>query len=196
MAFEPDDTELAVFVTNSNHIEGIWAGPTDKLYFGHHVAAAKFVRSAKALLPIDGLQAMIMFTQLEAWQLPGDYRTETASFGYRDMPLPHAVRVLMTIWHEECSKLLEHYAAVQLGGDELAAAIVRLHSFALCVHPFPDGNGRTFRLFFNHLRQRCGLPWILFDPQTDEWHTLLAELRDYETRVFRPTYAWAYLPAT
>ncbi len=196
MALLPDDTELTAFVINSNHIEGIWTDHTDKLHFGHYFSAAKFTSLAKALLPVDGLQAMIMFNQLEAWQLPGDYRTETASFGYREMPQPQSVLALMTLWQEECNKLLEHYAAVQLGGDELAAAIVRLHSFALCIHPFPDGNGRTFRLFYNHLRQLCGLPWMLFNPETKEWATLLAELRDYETRIFKPTYAWAYTTAT
>ena len=196
MTLVPDDTQLAAFVKHSNYIEGIFAGPHDEWHFGHHLAAAKFVRSSKVLLPIDGLHAAIMLQLLDRGQFPGEYRTDTAYYGTRAMPKPAAVAPLMNGWYAACTKVQTEFEQGELCGNILVASLDWLHSYALCIHPFPDGNGRTFRLFLNHLRQRCGLPWRIYEPNSGEWEKLLCKLRAFEERTFRPQHLWAYDPDT
>jgi Fic/DOC family len=196
MSLVPDDSELVTYVKNSNAIEGIFAGPSDEWHWGYHVAAARFVRSSKVLLPIDGIHAAIMVRLLESGDFPGEYRTQSAYYGSRPMPRPRAVPQLMHFWYDACINVFSEYESGQLLGNKLVVALDWLHHHALCIHPFADGNGRTFRLYLNHVRQRCGLPWRLYHPQSDEWSQLLSGLRTYEKEVFRPEYAHAYDPDT
>jgi Fic family protein len=44
--------------------------------------------------------------------------------------------------------------------DDPAAWAWRLHHALVCIHPFPDGNGRVARLVLNQARLAAGLDWL------------------------------------
>jgi len=74
----------------------------------------------------------------------------------------------------EANRLLEHLAEVDnhfvdLERSELVRRSAELYGELNMVHPFRDGNGRTLRLFFEHLILRCGygVSWEPMD--RDEW---------------------------
>jgi fido (protein-threonine AMPylation protein) len=51
-------------------------------------------------------------------------------------------------------------AAAADPGSDPAAWAWHLHNWLVCIHPFPDGNGRVGRLVLNQARRDAGLEWL------------------------------------
>ena len=177
------------YVLTSNYIEGIKAQPGDALY-DQHLATLQKVLDATCLIPPGDIQKDIMHNQLEDYSPAGLHRSQCAYVGRKSFPRPALVPKLMFALNFRVACAVRN---IQYGGftaEVVEHTLLSLYDEALCIHPFPDGNGRTFRLALNHWRRLCNLSWIMFTPEVADAH--LARLRQYEENVFRPAYNWAY----
>lgn len=185
--YVPSDADLAVIVTHSNIIEGIDALPGDPL-FDKHLAAAHFVRDVapvRTIYPRE-IHAIMMAGLLDS---AGSYRTCGMAVGSGD-----AVRLMPRA--EYVPTLMERYEATlefRLRAKSIAHAPdggIVFHHEGLCIHPFEDGNGRTFRLQWNGVRLRCGLSWRTVSASNVRRY--YRSIQDYEARVFIPEHVGVY----
>ncbi len=184
--------ELHEYVRTSNAIEGVYAGQGDTLYFGQHLDTVLRVMNTPTLLHVREIHALLMQNLLEYGEVAGQYRTLSAYIGSRALPLPAAIPQLMMQYEGTLQEFFTLVKTENFPESGLVAALTMLHDEGLCIHPFPDGNGRTFRLALNHWRQLCGLSWIIFTPNV--WQDYLVRLRQYEQEVFRGQHDWVYEP--
>ena len=192
MMYLPTDEALRTFVSNSNLIEGVRAGVSDPWYFGQHEQAALLVRANAKTVTCTLLHEILMSNIIDYGYIAGVFRTEVAYIGFRSLPRPEVVPQLMNEWDIRVSQVLQNCQTGLMSVATITAELNELHDFALSVHPYADGNGRTFRLMLNYWRQQCGLPWLLFSG--DDWTVYVARLRKYEIDYFRPRYISAYKP--
>ena len=192
----PSDETLIDFVLRSNAIEGIRATEGPELEDHYHIA--RMVRDAvqrtNSLLSPKEIHAALMGRLLAR---AGEYRDVAVSLIHpahehdcRPTPRSTAVPQLMVRFMQAVEKF---QALVALPTHRRPDVINRSNTLffqGLCIHPFVDGNGRTFRLFHCQLRQLAGLPWLTYE--VPEWHELLQQLRWYEDTVFVPMHRELY----
>lgn len=177
------------YVLASNYLEGITARAGDALY-DQHLNTLKKVLDSTCLIAPENIQKNIMHNQLVDYLPSGLHRSQHVYFGRKSFPRPALVPKLMFAFNFRVTCAVRN---IQYGGftaKVVEDTLLTLYNEALCIHPFPDGNGRTFRLALNHWRRLCNLSWIMFTPEVADVH--LARLRRYEEVVFRPAYDWAY----
>jgi fido (protein-threonine AMPylation protein) len=187
----PSDEELAEMVVFSNAVEKVVEGPGHSL-FDDHFEAACAVRDARELLTPKKIHKLLMRRQLPD---AGEYRTKqmgvfSKTAPPRQMPRATAVSRLMVELDVMVRAAIEVCTKPDRHPVECAVTARILHAHGLCIHPFSDGNGRTFRLWWNQLRQHFGLPWewIPFDGHAD-YHR---SIQEYEDRVFKLRYPTVY----
>ena len=176
----PSIDEIGAFVINSNRIEGILSGPEDKIHHQSYVAACHWtVKASKNcnLLSCQDVHSTIMQHQLTEEEI-GVWRKVYVYVGYQAMPAPQHVATLMCQWERWVKKAFQH-PSVQV------SALRHLFFEGLCIHPFADGNGRTFRLLFNYWLLRSGHKWFTF-PEREWFSDWLPGLRKFEKDVFVP----------
>ncbi len=187
--FRPDDATLTEYVYRSLKIEGIPADVRDHIHFGQHLEIARRIRDGRCWYSCREIQAAIMKNNAGFYDVPGVYRDDVVYFGSKGMPLPQHVKKLMEDWEYEVNLCLGEWESSVFNDMDTGARLNKLHDHALCIHPFPDGNGRTFRLMLNQCRQIKGLKWIMYE---GDMSIRMKRLRHYEETEFRPKYAWSY----
>jgi len=182
----PNPDEIGVFVRNSNGIEGIPAGPNDKVHHQQYVTACNMaVEAAENCAPYScqDIHTAIMQNQAPQEEI-GVWRKVQVYYGSQAMPAPQHVASLMQCWHEQVEDAFQ-----QTVTDNKTLRI--LFYEGLCIHPFIDGNGRTFRLLLNYWRLRAGHKWYMFPEE--EWDAIwLPALREYEREIFIPRHRSVY----
>ena len=171
-------TTLLVHVRESNAIEGIIASGDDPLYRNHLHAAQVVAKTA----PLDPrfIHALIFAHEGNGRATPwrkmemvvGDFHCPAAAF------VPH----LMEQWHTACTRILRQPVPVSV--VRRAHIAWALHHWFLCIHPFPDGNGRTARLLLNSVRLHLNLPWHIV--HLAERDTYYDEIRKWQDAIFVP----------
>lgn len=182
---------LIEFVKESNAIEGCCRlDPQDPLYANHLVVAQRIFSGE--ILSSKQVHAILMDGVKEFKYKPGKYRVGNihVEFGIQKISMPHPIHVdgLMGEWDHDVNKFLSR----QDSGTEfdVAQAALDLQFQFLCVHPFPDGNGRVARLLWNMLRIQKGLPWeIVFAKNRMDYYL---GIRKYDQNVFRVRYPDVY----
>lgn len=180
----PTHEELSHFVRESNAIERIYEAPGHPLYDKHLAAAEMIVAEAPhGYFSVREVHSMLL-RGIEVFH--GQYRTEPAEIADGEggvvttLPNPFWVeQVLMPEYEKlvyQCR--LKAIPALMSEIDRTALAWA-LHDHGVCIHPFKDGNGRTFRLFMNQLRLAFGLPWYTVEKKmSNEYY---AHIGEYET---------------
>ncbi len=185
-----DPQQLQEFVHESNRIEGIPA--KSGMYHDIHLAAAKAVMNE----PKDYLSDTRRIHQLlektfDLGTIAGEYRVDSASCGYRNMPDSQMIQTLMQRFHRE--------AILITSGDESYTHVEcirlawQLHNQFVCIHPFSDGNGRVARLILNAFCVLYDHPLVIV---RDSGRTqYFEEIRRYEDKYFLPHLAKQHDPS-
>ena len=179
-----NDGLLLRHVLQSNAIEGIRAYRSDPLV-ADHLHAARIAARGTCAHPL-------ILNAILARRLPGmkgcagQYRTCEVAVGRKKMPRSSYVPALMARWEG----LVREFQRDESAPDDLAAKAFLIHVAFLCIHPFPDTNGRTARLVWNDLRVSKALPWHVQMVQKKwEYYAAISSLEDC---VFRPYFGGVY----
>jgi len=172
---------LLAYVRRSNAIERLRSAPTHPI-FRQHLAAATLVAAVPPtvhLTPAD-IHAVIMPGLLPRYRV-GRYRENVELVaGKTCLPKAWAVPMLMREYESLAAGVPVWFDQGKLRGDTLRDVLRYLFYLGLIIHPFVNGNGRTFRLYHNYLRQRCGLSWEQYRVRGWEWVVHLCRLRACE----------------
>lgn len=168
--------KIAQYVWRGNEIEGI-SEPLGRPEWDQHFQVVSLVLGVN--VPVDSRyihRVLMRGLMPEVWHMEGEYRREDAYYGSEKMVHPDHVACLM----DERVRMVADVVrtADMLDVSILETRLEELFFLAQIIHPYPDGNGRTFRLELNNLRQCCGLPWLMYEEEG--WQKLLERLRAYE----------------
>lgn len=170
-------------VMESNKIEMVDALPGNSLYDRHLVAAlmaaqGEFIHPNRLYTTIFSRGYGLMKENVRP------YRTCNVVVGERMMPEWKNVPALMDEWEIAVKGYLAH-------ADENVEALANgLHAWLLCIHPYPDGNGRTARLVWNMLRVCKGFSWFVVEARAARGY--YANIREFEDRVFKKSFPDVY----
>ncbi len=150
------DTELLQFVVESERIAGFDLPNGGKpkepetwpKEWREHFNLASILKTAHNYVDVRIVNATLLDTH-------GELRVRTGRLGL-DLLAPEGSRVegLLHDWNQQAEKAFKERDATE---NNLWA----LHDELLCIRGFTTGNSRTARLMLNHLRVRCGLPWLV-----------------------------------
>jgi Fic-DOC domain mobile mystery protein B len=115
------------------------------------LAGAAWARRRRGLNPADLLDdkyAKALHKRMfgDVWNWAGKYRDRESNIGAK----PHLIATEVSALFNDARYWLEHKTYEP---DELAA---RLHHRLVCIHPFPNGNGRLTRMMADLLVERLG----------------------------------------
>lgn len=155
-------------VRASNAIEGIYAQPGEPL-FDNHLQAVELVRRLETMVsPHEIHQVLMRGILVDAGQTRRCHVSIVGSKTgevHNTMPNPERLPMLLDDYFRLVLGFWQSYKSGALPADtDLEQQLFDLHSHGLCIHPFSDGNGRTFRIFWNQLRLMCGLSWMTIQP--------------------------------
>lgn len=180
----PSEQQIEAYVRTSNCIEHIaadWGDPLFDLHFAATSVVARLSPGQEWLTPCK-IHSMIMPGGSDGG-MPGVYRTGVVYVGDTVMPRPTVVPRLMQNHQRDLAVIRAGVAKGQLSRGKLSQ-LLRYHACqGLIIHPFLGGNGRTFRLYYNHLRRNFGLSWCSFKGL--RWIDCLIQLRHYEQEFMR-----------
>lgn len=184
-----DQSFLNQFVIESNKIEGYYNLDSRNPLYANHLEVAQRIFNGEVLTPKEVHWVLMNGVDDFKYQ-PGKYRTRGiyVQFGTQKIskPLPVFVDSLMGEWEHDVTEFLSH----RNSPFDVVQKALDLQFQFLCVHPFPDGNGRTARLLWNMLRIQKGLPWeTVFAENKMDYYLAI---RQYDDTVFRVRYPDVY----
>lgn len=190
----PTREELVRFVEESNAIEGIYDQPGERL-FDNHLAVAELIveQAPHGYLTCKDIHSLLL-RGVDVFR--GTYRTGDVHIQVDKCRVQHFPNAF---WVEQSLMPEYEYLVYQARLKAVPGIVPReyrevlaktLHDHGLSIHPFHDGNGRTFRLQWNQLRLAFGLPWITVHREQQEEYR--QSVREYEKNFFEVEYAHAY----
>lgn len=183
----PSQDTIARFIIATNALEGEVVTAGDALYDAHLGAVHLLCHNADRphVAPSPRHVHELLFTH--CWpEHAGQLRdvplvirgAGTAGVTATELPRYTAVARLFSQFNREAQRVMSK--GRQLTTTRRSELIRGLHLYGLCIHPFVDGNGRTFRLYENVLRYRLGLPWLVPDASPDGRSRYYAEIERFE----------------
>jgi hypothetical protein len=110
----------------------------------------------------------------------GEFHVRTGRLGL-DLLAPEGSRVegLLQKWNQRAARVF-------MQGRSSEKHLWKMHDELLCIRGFTTGNSRTARLMLNHLRVRCGFPWLVV--HLEDRGGYFRRVDEYRRHVFVPRY--------
>jgi fido (protein-threonine AMPylation protein) len=138
--------------------------------------------------PMDAELLLALHAALCAELFPeqaGRYRTTAVQVGAHEAPPPHQVAARILEYARNLDARLQHLPAEP--DDRWLEALAYAEGKPLCIHPFPDLNGRISRLWLLELLRRMGLPPVDIVPSDADFRQrYLSALAAADGRKWQP----------
>ena len=123
----------------------------------------------------DHLKAIHSHLFGDIYDWAGQYRTVNISKGGTGRDAHHfGDHNSMDMYLRQVHRLINTTGWHDLGLDELAGALAEVHTRLNFAHPFREGNGRTTRIFMQHLAQHAGATLDFGRVRADDWNAASA----------------------
>ncbi|MCD2444363.1 Fic family protein [Agromyces sp. SYSU K20354] len=116
-----------------------------------------------------------LFKDLYAWA--GEFRQVNMRSPYNELAFVSPRNEGIERYLEEMTQTIASHSWVAMDRDQFAFAAAKTFTIANWCHPFREGNGRSTRIFMDHLAERAGFGLDRTQVDKDHWNASARDTR-------------------